>query len=347
MASLHSLEDRAFPSVKAALDTLQSQQNLLGFAISLSGSYRTRNGQQSQTYFRCDRGGARRKQNSNPKHYKTTTKKCNCGFKGVIRLSKFLGTFSISFLHDQHNHEPLRNPANSARIRRHTQQQFGIERLRELIITKSADGQSSSGVIASQLTREFPGLEIIAQDVRTIQSHLRREQYGAEQYGAGPPTQAVRPGSSVSQRGGSSASSGASEHRADAGAGTFTARERRQLAAMQELIRSQLAAFEARLVQRLASLIGPQTTHITATPVNFGVIWPPPSASMSQVTPAYGFSQSSLGGLQASQQPAQQPAQQTGQQTGQPTAQQTAQQPDIVKPASREFEFRHWQAQNQ
>ncbi|KAK8144900.1 hypothetical protein G3M48_005155 [Beauveria asiatica] len=59
------------------------------------------------------------------------------------------------------------------------------------------------------------------------------------------------PGSSVSRRGGSRASG-----RGGAGGGAVSARERRQLAAIRELVNSSMAALEARIEERLVYPVG-------------------------------------------------------------------------------------------
>ena len=172
MDSLIALEEEPSCSIASAFEKAKAQQSTLGFGLSLLTHYSNRQGRQRNTYFCCDRGGKRRNKANNTKCYQTTSRKLNCGFRGVIRYSDFDGKYYIKYFDPSHNHAPVSAPRSSAAIRRHSRQVFGEERLRKKVEELSNLGTQSSNAIANTIELQYPELswrsEAISEPIKVL-----------------------------------------------------------------------------------------------------------------------------------------------------------------------------------
>lgn len=170
---MDQLDQQNFSSYEAALKAIREHQAAKGFVVAVSSSRVDRKTGFKHGYVRCQNSGSYRRWANSARQYNTSTKKTGCPFSAQIRLDRPNRAVQVKVLHHDHNHEAISEPRASSRLRLHTQRQFGVERLHELVETHCQNPGAKPKDIALALTQDHPELLINPSDVFFIRRHLR------------------------------------------------------------------------------------------------------------------------------------------------------------------------------
>ena len=186
LAQLLTLDDTSedldlFLSEDDAYNAIYCQQSLLGFVTMKSNTYgRSKYGFNTHITVRCQNSGKykERRKKEGKQQRRTSTRKTGCLFEAKIRWIGAVQRYQYNIVSAEHNHDPISELLSSSRHRRHTQEQFGLERLLSLVRGRSQASCATARDIASGLVAEYPGLKIIDEDIYRIRHQLRQEKYG-------------------------------------------------------------------------------------------------------------------------------------------------------------------------
>lgn len=174
--------DRQFDDIEEAIKILHEEQNSMGFAISKRSSKRNSiGGSYRYLLFQCAQSGIRRRDADQQGIYLPSSIKSNCLFRAIINFNKLIQKFVLITTDSIHNHEPPNEATGIPGLRRQSRNNFGEDRLTQLVEARSKSGQLTAKNMAAQLCEEYKDqhLNILDSDIYYIQKKLRQGNYSA------------------------------------------------------------------------------------------------------------------------------------------------------------------------